>query len=302
MKTLLVLLGPTGIGKTDISISLAKRLGSQIVSADSRQIFREMKIGTAVPDTRQLETFFIGTHTIHQKYNAGMYEQEAIQLIENLFLTNDVVLMVGGSMLYIDIVCNGMDDIPSIDAQTRNRWQYLFEKNGLVFIQEELKRLDPIHYTKVDLSNHKRVLHALEVCTIAGKPFSMLRTGLRKDRNFRILKIGLTRNRDELYQRINARVDQMMQDGLLAEAKSLYPFRNLNALNTVGYKELFGYFDGDYDIETAVNKIKKNTRVYARRQQTWFKRDKNINWFHPDREDEIIEYIEQNIHSSITLP
>jgi tRNA dimethylallyltransferase len=189
-----------------------------------------------------------------------------------------------------------MDDIPSVDVETRNYWQNLFEKNGLIFIQNELKRLDPVHYSQVDLSNYKRVLHALEICTISGKPFSSLRTGLQKERPFRILKIGLKRDREELYQRINARVDQMMLDGLLDEARRLLPFKNLNALNTVGYKELFGYFEGEYGLETAVNKIKKNTRVYARKQLTWFKRDENIHWFHPDQENDIIHLIEQSIH------
>lgn len=299
MKTLIVLLGPTGVGKTDVSIRLAQYFSCPIISADSRQIFKEMKIGTAVPDETQLETvkhYFIASHSVHEKYNAGIYEQEALELIEKLFATGNVLLMTGGSMLYIDIICNGMDDIPSVDVETRNYWQNLFEKNGLKFIQDELKRLDPVHYSKVDLSNYKRVLHALEICTIAGKPFSSLRTGLQKERPFRILKIGLTRDRKELYERINARVDQMMLDGLLDEAQKLLPFKNLNALNTVGYKELFGYFEGEYDLETAVNKIKKNTRVYARKQLTWFKRDENIHWFHPDQESGIIHLIEQSIH------
>jgi tRNA dimethylallyltransferase len=299
MKTLIVLLGPTGVGKTDVSIRLAQYFSCPIISADSRQIFKEMKIGTAVPDETQLEAvkhYFIGSHSVHEKYNAGIYEQEALELIEKLFVTGDVLLMAGGSMLYIDIICKGMDDIPSVDVETRNYWQDLFEKNGLKFIQDELKRLDPVHYSKVDLSNYKRVLHALEICTIAGKPFSLLRTGLQKERPFRILKIGLTREREELYERINARVDQMMLDGLLDEAQKLLPFKNLNALNTVGYKELFGYFEGEYDLETAVNKIKKNTRVYARKQLTWFKRDDNIHWFHPDQVSEIIQLIEQSIN------
>lgn len=299
MKTLLVLLGPTGVGKTDISIRLAQHFSCPIVSSDSRQIFREMKIGTAIPEAWQLEKvrhYFIGTHSVHQKYNAGIYEQEAIELLEKLFFNNDVVLLAGGSMLYIDIVCHGMDDIPSVDAETRNYWQQIFETNGLTFIQEELKRLDPMHYSKVDLSNYKRVLHALEICSIAGKPFSTLRTGLQRERPFRILKIGLTREREELYRRINTRVDLMMHEGLLEEARELLPFKNLNALNTVGYKELFGYFEGEHDLETAVNKIKKNTRVYARKQLTWFKRDENIRWFHPDQENEILQYINQCIH------
>ncbi len=299
MKTLIVLLGPTGVGKTDVSIRLAQYFSCPIISADSRQIFKEMKIGTAVPDETQLNAvkhYFIASHSVHEKYNAGIYEQEALRLIEKLFTAHNMVLMAGGSMLYIDIICKGMDDIPSVDVETRNYWQNLFEINGLKFIQDELKRLDPVHYSKVDLSNYKRVLHALEICTIAGKPFSSLRTGLQKERPFRILKIGLTRDREELYQRINARVDQMMFDGLLDEARKLFPFKNLNALNTVGYKELFGYFEGEYDLETAVNKIKKNTRVYARKQLTWFKRDENIHWFHPDQGNEIIQLIEQSIH------
>lgn len=301
MKTLIILLGPTGVGKTDLSISLAKYFGSPVISSDSRQIFREMKIGTAVPSEAKLaavEHFFIGTHTLSEKYNAGKFEQDVLGLLKNLFEKTDIALMAGGSMLYIDIVCHGMDDIPSVDAATRKLWQENYENLGLSYIQNELKRLDPEYYQKVDLSNYKRVLHALEICTIAGKPYSSLRTGIRRKRPFKILKIGLNRDREELYQRINARVDEMMLAGLLNEAQSLLQYRNFNALNTVGYKELFGYLDGNYNLETAINMIKKNSRVYARRQLTWFHRDNDIHWFHPDQEYEIIQFIEQQIKNS----
>lgn len=291
MKTLIVLAGPTGVGKTDLSISLAQHFNCPIISSDSRQIFKEMKIGTAVPSEEQLKAvkhYFIGTHSVFQKFNAGMYEHEVLQLLKELFQKNDIVLMTGGSMLYIDIVCHGMDDIPSVDALTRANWQDIFEKNGLEYIQNELRRLDPEHYQKVDLSNYQRILHALEICSISGKPFSLLRTGIRKKRDFNIVKIGVNRQREELYERINNRVDQMLNDGLIDEAKTLLLFKDLNALNTVGYKELFGYFEGNHDFDTAINLIKRNSRHYARKQLTWFLRDKEFTWFHPDELEKIL--------------
>jgi len=296
--TLLVLLGPTGVGKTNISIRLAEYLGCPIVSSDSRQFYRELKVGTAAPDNEQLRRvkhYFIGTHSIHDEYNAGQYEQDAIQLLDELFLKHKIVMLVGGSMMYIDAVCNGMDNIPAVDSDTRAFWQKQYADSGLEFIQNELKRLDPVHYDLVDLKNPKRIIHALEICSLTGKPYSDLRTGERKLRNFNILKIGLNRPRPELYIRINERVDEMITDGLLPEAEKFYQYKNLNTLNTVGYKELYEYMDGNWTFDFAVNMIKQDSRRYAKRQMTWFNRDKGIIWFHPDEIESKIELIVQNL-------
>ncbi|MGC3979346.1 MAG: tRNA (adenosine(37)-N6)-dimethylallyltransferase MiaA [Paludibacteraceae bacterium] len=298
MKTLIVILGPTGVGKTGISLRLAGKFGCPIVSSDSRQIFCELRIGTASPDEDELKRakhYFIGTHSIFDNYSAGQYEEDAIKLLNELFKTNDVVLFVGGSMMYIDAVCNGMDDIPQVKPEIRELWQKKFAEKGLEFIQNELKRLDEKHYGEVDLQNPKRVLHALEICTQTGLTFSEFRTGERKKRNFEILKIGLNRPREELYERINKRVNMMMQQGLLDEARPFYPHKHLNTLNTVGYKELYKYMDGDWTLDFAVNMIKQDSRHYAKRQLTWFNRDKDIYWFHPDNEEEIIEFINNKI-------
>ncbi len=298
MKTLLVILGPTGVGKTDISLQLAEKYGAPIVSSDSRQFYRELKIGTAAPAESELarvKHYFIGTHSILDEFNAGQYETDAIQLLDELFKKQDVVLLVGGSMMYIDAVCKGLDDIPSVDAQIREFWQKEYAEKGLVFIQNELKRLDEKHYSEVDLKNPKRVIHALEICTMTGKPYSTLRSGKRKKRNFNILKIGLNRPRPELYERINLRVDKMVETGLIEEARQLYAHKNLNTLNTVGYKELFAHWDGAYDLDFAINLIKQDSRRYAKRQLTWFNRDKEIHWFHPDEEELIIQFIANSL-------
>lgn len=297
-KTLIVLLGPTGVGKTNISFKLAKQFACPIVSSDSRQFYRELKIGTAAPTTEELNAvqhYFIGSHSIFDEYSAGQYEQDAIKKIEELFLKQDVVLLVGGSMMYIDAVCNGMDNIPSVNTETRLFWQNEYATKGLIFIQDELKKLDPIHYNEVDKLNPKRILHALEICSFTGKPYSSFRTGKRKQRSFKILKIGLTRKREELYDRINKRVDQMMNDGLMAEAEPFFIHRNLNTLNTVGYKELYEYMLGNWTLDFAINMIKQDSRRYAKRQLTWFNRDKEINWFHPDDESQVIQFVNQHI-------
>jgi tRNA dimethylallyltransferase len=296
--TLLVILGPTGVGKTNISLRLAEHFGCPIVSSDSRQFYRELKIGTAAPTTAQLSRvkhYFIGSHSIHDEYNAGQYEQDAIHLLDELFQKHKVVMLVGGSMMYIDAVCNGMDQIPAVDAETRAFWQKQYADFGLEFIQQELLRLDPVHYTQVDLQNPKRIIHALEICSLTGKPYSDLRTGQRKLHNFNILKIGLNRPRPELYERINSRVDEMMNEGLLQEAEQFYQFRKLNTLNTVGYKELYEYMDGNWTLDFAVNMIKQDSRRYAKRQLTWFNRDKEILWFHPEELESKIELVLQNI-------
>lgn len=296
--TLLVILGPTGVGKTNISLNLAEQLGCPIVSCDSRQFYKELKIGTAAPTEEQLRRvkhYFIGTHSIHDEYSAGQYEKDAIQLLDELFEKHRIVMLVGGSMMYIDAVCNGMDDIPDVDAGTRAYWQKQYADLGLGFIQSELKRLDSVHFEKVDILNPKRILHALEICSITGEPYSRLRTGQRKLRNFNILKIGLNRPRPELYERINKRVDEMMFEGLLQEAEAFYQFKTLNTLNTVGYKELYEYMDGNWTLDFAINMIKQDSRRYAKRQMTWFNRDKEIMWFHPDELEQKMELVIQNI-------
>jgi len=296
--TLLVILGPTGVGKTAISLRLAEHFGCPIVSSDSRQFYKELQIGTAAPTADQLKRvkhYFIGTHSIHDEYNAGQYESDVITLLDELFKQHNVVMLVGGSMMYIDAVCNGMDDIPNVDAETRAFWMKQLDELGLEFIQNELKRLDPTHYEQVDLQNAKRVLHALEICSMTGKPYSSFRTGQRKERNFDILKIGLNRPRPELYDRINLRVDEMMEEGLLKEAEEFYPFRQMNTLNTVGYKEIYEYMNGNWTLDFAINMIKQDSRRYAKRQLTWFNRDEEILWFHPDELESKIELVTQNL-------
>ncbi|MFY9361874.1 MAG: tRNA (adenosine(37)-N6)-dimethylallyltransferase MiaA [Dysgonamonadaceae bacterium] len=281
MNTLLVLLGPTGVGKTVGSIRIAEKLSSPILSADSRQLYKGMPIGTAAPTPDQLSRakhYFVGILSPEEYYSASRYEEEAITLIEKLHKKHPVVVMVGGSMLYIDAVCRGIDEMPTIDDELRKDLQQLYRKEGLDPIRQQLKLLDPVFYRQVDLKNPKRVIHALEVCLMTGKPYSSLRTNLRKKRPFRIVKIGFTRERQELYDRINARVDDMIDNGLIEEAQRLYPLRHLNSLNTVGYKELFDYFDGKYDLNTAIEKIKQHSRNYARKQLSWFKRDQEIHW------------------------
>ena len=281
MNTLLVLLGPTGVGKTAWSIRIAEKLSSPILSADSRQLYKGMPIGTAAPTPDQLSRakhYFVGILSPEEYYSASRYEEEAITLIEKLHKKHPVVVMVGGSMLYIDAVRQGIDEMPTIDDELRKDLQQLYRKEGLDPIRQQLKLLDPVFYRQVDLKNPKRVIHALEVCLMTGKPYSSLRTNLRKKRPFRIVKIGFTRERQELYDRINARVDDMIDNGLIEEAQRLYPLRHLNSLNTVGYKELFDYFDGKYDLNTAIEKIKQHSRNYARKQLSWFKRDQEIHW------------------------
>ena len=268
------------------------------MSADSRQFYRELKIGTAAPTEEQMDRvkhYFIGSHSIFDEYNAGQYEQDTIRLLAELFDKHKVVMLVGGSMMYLDAVCNGMDEIPTVDSKTRAYWQKQFADLGLDFIQNELKRLDPNHYDEVDLQNPKRIIHALEICTMTGKPYSDLRTGQRKLRNFNILKIGLNRPRTELYQRINQRVDEMMAEGLLEEAARFYEYRHLNTLNTVGYKELYKYMDGSWTLDFAVNMIKQDSRRYAKRQMTWFNRDKEILWFNPEELESKLELIIQTL-------
>ena len=292
-KTLVVITGPTAVGKTALTIEIARHYGIPVINADSRQIYRELKIGTASPTDEQLQQarhYFVGTISINDYYNASMYEQEVLSLLEDS--PSDINLLSGGSMMYIDAVCNGIDDIPTVRDDIREEMKRRYAEEGLEALCEDLRRLDPEHYAIVDRKNHRRVIHALEICYQTGNTYTSFRTQQKKSRPFRIIKIGLNRDRDELYNRINARVDDMMQQGLLAEAKRLYTYRQANALNTVGYKELFDYIDGKWSLEEAVERIKGNTRRYARKQLTWFKRDPEVRWFHPNQTEEIKRYIE----------
>ncbi|GHT20377.1 tRNA dimethylallyltransferase 1 [Bacteroidia bacterium] len=297
---LLVLLGPTGVGKTELAVRLAQHFGTEIVSADSRQLFRELKIGTAPPSLEQLAAIkhhFIGTHSIFDHYSAGQYELDAIKLLTKIFENQNFAILTGGSMLYIDAVCKGIDDIPTVDDATRTFWNNIYEEKGLEFIQNKLKELDPKHFNEqVDIKNAKRIIHALEICSITGRPFSEIRTGKIAKRNFDIIKIGLHLPREILYNNINVRVDKMMETGLLAEAEKFYPYKTLNTLNTVGYKELFEYFDGKISLELAVEHIKRDTRHYAKKQLSWFRRDSEIEWFTPCEEYKIVEFLQKKLY------
>ena len=295
-KTLVVLTGPTAVGKTELSIKLAKMLGSPIISADSRQIYKEMQIGTASPTPSQLaqvEHHFVCMLALDDYYSAARYEEDALKLIGTLLTTHDTLLMTGGSMMYIDAVCNGIDDVPTIETSTREFLKQKLASEGELSMLEELRLLDPAYYQTVDHRNTKRVVHALEIYYQTGRPFSSFRTGMKKTRDFNIVKIGLNRDRSELFERINRRVDAMIEAGLLDEARRLYPFRSLNSLNTVGYKEMFKVIDGEWDLPFAVERMKKNTRVYAKKQLTWLRKDPEITWvcLNTMSENEIFEKI-----------
>ena len=293
-KTLIVITGPTAVGKTALCLDVAKHFHIPTINADSRQIFRELKIGTAPPTEAQMQQVhhdFVGILGLDDYYSASLFEQQVLELLGRQFLSSDYALMAGGSMMYIDAVCDGIDDIPTIDDQTRTTMKQRLADEGLEALCEELRQRDPDYYEIVDRQNPRRVVHALEICLMTGKTYTSFRKREKRQRPFNIIKIGLNRPREELYDRINRRVDQMMADGLLEEAKALYPKRHLNALNTVGYKELFDYIDGRWPLEEAVERIKGNTRRYVRKQLTWFKKDESIRWFHPDETETIIKYI-----------
>lgn len=295
MKTLIVILGPTGIGKTELSLQVAEHLATPIINADSRQIFSEIPIGTAAPTREQqsrVKHYFVGNHHIDDYYSASMFEEDVMKTLEHIFKESDTALMSGGSMMYIDAVCNGIDDIPTIDEQTRATMKRRLETEGLAALLEELKVLDYEHWKIVDHNNPRRVVHALEICKMTGKTYTSFRQNITKKRPFNIVKIGLTLDRATLYDRINRRVEEMIEHGLEAEARSLYDKREFNALNTVGYKEMFEYFDGTTTLEEAIFKIQSNTRRYCRKQQTWFKRDPSIKWFNPCEIKEIIKHID----------
>ena len=288
-----MILGPTGVGKTELTLRLAEIFNVPVINADSRQIFSEIPIGTAAPTPEQLarvKHFFVGNHHLSDYYSASLYEADALEVISKLHTRGNLALMSGGSMMYIDAVCNGIDDIPTVDDATRTLMKQRLASEGLPKLVEELHQLDPEHWAIVDHNNPRRVVHALEICHMTGQTYTSFRTNTRKERPFRILKIGLTLPREQLYERINHRVEQMIEQGLVAEARRVYPLRNLNSLNTVGYKELFAHFDGDYDLAEAVRRIQSNSR-YARKQQTWFKRDASIAWFQPSQLTEIEQYI-----------
>ena len=299
-KYLIVITGPTGIGKSKTGILLAKHFQSEIISADSRQIFKEMTIGTAVPTKEELSEVthhFIHSHSVTENYNASRYETEAIELIEKLFASNNVLFLVGGSMLYIDAICKGIDEIPDIPAEIRESVQNQFRTEGLESIRLQLKKLDPEYYHSVDLKNHARIIHALEVCLLTGKTYSSFRLNRNKQRSFKIVKIGLNCDRELLHNKINNRVDQMVAHGLEKEARNLFHLRDLSSMNTVGYRELFDYFDGIITKDQAIELIKRNSRRYARKQITWFRNDPDVKWFEPDGFEKIKSYIEAQITS-----
>lgn len=297
---LIVLLGPTGVGKTDVSIDIASHLCCEIISADSRQFFREMKIGTAVPSDKQLaETkhHFIRFMPVSEYYSSSLFERDVLNLLPELFKKDRAVLMSGGSAMYIDAVCGGIDDIPDVDLLIRKKYTLKYKEEGIAGLRMALKLLDPVHYEVVDLKNPKRILRALEICETTGRPYSSFLTKQKRERDFQIIKIGLERSRGELYDRINRRVDRMVEDSLENEARTLFDLRHLNALNSVGYREFFDYFAGKISREKAIELIKRNTRRYAKRQITWWGKDKDIRWFDPDSVPEIINYVESKIRS-----
>lgn len=297
--TLVAIVGPTAVGKTETGVQLAEHFGSEIISADSRQMFRELKVGTALPSADQLarvKHHFIGNLSLNDYYNVSMFEQDVLTLLKELFVKNPVVFMVGGSTLYIDAVFHGIDDLPTVDQDLRQELQKQYHQQGIEFLRMKLKMLDPEYYQRVDLKNPNRLLKAIEISLMTGKPYSSLLTATSRERDFRIIKIGLNKEREELFSLINLRVDQMFEQGLVEEAQSLYAYRNLNSLNTVGYKEIFQHFDGNISLDEAREFIKRNTRNYAKRQLTWFKRYKDMAWFSPSQREEITEFLIAKLH------
>ena len=300
-QNLIVLIGPRGVGKTERSLSIAENFNTEISSADSRQLYRQLQIGTAAPTPLQLSRVkhhLVGTLELTDYYSAAKYEEEVIKLLEELFQKKDIYVLTGGSMMYIDAVCKGIDDIPTVDEETRTILLDRYKNEGLEQLVSELKLLDPTYYNNVDLKNPKRVIHALEICYMTGLPYSSFLTQEAKERPFNIIKIGLNRDREELYDRINRRVLEMEKEGLIEEVKSVYQFKGLNSMNTVGYKEIIKYLDSEWTKDFAIQKIQQNSRNYAKKQLTWFKRDQDIEWFHPDEYEQIIKYISDKIELS----
>ena len=305
MKTLIVLTGPTGVGKTELSIRMAERYGCPILNADSRQLYRDIPIGTAAPTAAELARvhhYFVSTLALTDYYSAATYEQEALRVLAEEFAQRDVCLLSGGSMMYVDAVCNGIDDIPTIDDATRTLLKQRYADEGLEPLVAELRLLDPEYYAQCDLRNPKRVVHALEVCYMTGRTFTSFSVGRRAERPFRIVKIGLQRERADLFDRINRRVDTMMEQGLLDEVRRVLPFRTCNSLNTVGYKELFRHLDGEWTLDFALDKIRRNTRVYAKKQITWFKKDEQVRWFRPEDEARIFALVDEALGGGVFDP
>jgi tRNA dimethylallyltransferase len=297
-KTLIIIAGPTAIGKTALSIRLAEHFKTEIISADSRQFYREMNIGTAKPSEVELNTVkhhLINSHSVLDQFNAGDFEKESIGIINKLFIDHDQLIMAGGSGLFINAVCNGFDQLPAASEEIRDQLNKLFAENGIEFLQEQLKKIDPLYYEEVDIFNPQRIIRALEVFESTGKAFSSLRTNLKKQRPFNIVKIGLNTDRKKLYERINLRVDQMVRDGLIEEVENLITYRHLNPLNTVGYSEILNFLDGNSSKEEAIEKIKQNTRRFAKRQITWFKKSEDIKWFEPDEFEPTIQYLNSTL-------
>jgi tRNA dimethylallyltransferase len=297
-NNLIVILGSTGVGKSDVAVELAQRLNCDIISADSRQFYREMRIGTAVPDNQQLDAVkhhFIQFLPVDSYYSSSLFERDVLKLLPQLFSTNKTVIMAGGSGLYIDAVCNGIDDIPDIDHAIRAKYNAMYLESGVETLRAALKLLDPEYYAKVDLKNHKRIIRALEICESTGFPYSSFLSKRKTKRDFAIIKIGLSRNREELYEMINKRVDKMIAEGLENEAKSLYPLKRLNAMNSVGYREFFYYFDGQITKEEAISLIKRNSRRYAKRQMTWWAKDNEIAWFDAGAKEDIFRFVDKTL-------
>jgi tRNA dimethylallyltransferase len=299
-KYLITLAGPTAVGKTQVAIEIAKQFKTEIINADSRQVYREMKIGTAVPSSLQLEAVphhFIGSRSIQEYYNASMFEQDAIALLVRLFVGHDLVIMTGGSGMYMDAVCNGIDDFPAVNALIREKMRSDFQQKGMDWLKSRIRESDPDYYEQVDLNNPKRLLKALEIITMTGRPYSSFLTRKKKEREFNIIPVGLNAERTALYRNINQRVDSMIREGLVAEVEALLPFRHFNALNTVGYKEIFDHLDGKISLEEAIDLIKRHSRQYARRQITWFRKNSDIRWFAPEELIAIIKFAEEKMQS-----
>ena len=295
---LIVILGPTGVGKSDIAVELALQLKCDIISADSRQFYREMRIGTAVPDSQQLDAVkhhFIQFIPADSYYSSSLFERDVLKLLPQLFSNGKTAIMAGGSGLYIDAVCNGIDNIPDIDLAVRTKYNEMYVESGVEALRKALKLLDPEHYSKVDLKNHKRIIRALEICESTGRPYSSFLNKRKTQRDFAIIKIGLSRNRDELYEMINKRVDKMIAEGLEDEARGLYGLKHLNAMNSVGYREFFCYFDGQITKEEAISLIKRNSRRYAKRQLTWWAKDNEITWFDAGAKEDIFRFVNNAI-------
>ena len=294
-KTVIVLLGPTAVGKTNLSLRLAQQFDCPIISADSRQLYRDIPIITAAPTAEEqarVPHYFVGTLGLTDYYSAARYEEEVMALLEEHFKTHDVAVLTGGSMMYIDAVCDGIDDIPTVDEHTRALMMERYHREGLEALAAELRLLDPEYYAQCDIRNPKRVIHALEICYMTGTTYTSFRVRQKKERPFRILKIGLQREREDLFDRINRRMTQMVEQGALEEVRRVMPYRAENSLNTVGVKELLKVLDGEWELNFALDRLRKNTRVYAKKQMTWFKKDDSIHWFHPEQEEEILNFVQ----------